>query len=113
LAPVAVSGTSGSTCIVFVGDEQRDRRACRAAATNAGKNLSAIGLDRHAAAPSVSTLTSLELRRDRVDVDGEAGRHALEHRDERLSVRLASRQKTQHMARILYEETAIFRRAPR
>ena len=44
---------------------------------------------------------------------GEAGRHAFEHRDESLSVRLTGGEKTQHTRLILYELFATFRRAAR
>ena len=90
-------------------DQQGDRRAGRAAAADARKNLGAIGLDRHAAAAAVAALAPPQFERDGVEIDRQTGRHALEDGDETLAVRLTGRQKPQHSSSILYEETATLR----
>ena len=56
----------------------------------------AVGFDRHPAAAAVAALAPAELGGERVEVDREAGGHAFEDRDERLAVRLAGSQKSQH-----------------
>ena len=81
---------------VLVGNEQRDRRAGRHAVADAAQDLGAVGLDRHAAAAAVAELPPAQLRGDGREVEGQAGRNALEDRDERLSVRFAGGQKSQH-----------------
>ena len=74
--------------------------------------LRAIGFDRHAAAAAVAALAAAQLRGDGVEVDGESGRHAFENRDERLAVRLAGSEKSQHRRVILSEKFARPGRAP-
>ena len=65
----------------------------------------------HAAAAAVAGLAAAQLGGDRVEVDREAGRHAFEDRDERLAVRLAGGEKSQHAAFILSENIAASGRA--
>ena len=50
----------------------------------------------HPASAAVAGLAPAQLGGDRVEVDREAGGHAFEDRDERLAVRLAGGQKSQH-----------------
>src|SRR5262249_47401690 len=91
---------------VAIGDRERDRTAGGDAVTNATERLRAIGFDGHATATSVSTLAAAELCGDGAEVDGEAGRHALENHHERRPVRFASGQKSQHVPFILSEKFA-------
>ena len=91
---------------VAVGNHQRDRTASRHAVADAAERLRAIRFDRHAAAAPVAALAAAELRGDRVEVDREAGGHAFENHHERLPVRLAGGQKSQHDAFILSEKFA-------
>src|SRR4029077_10713186 len=81
---------------VLVRDQQADGTTHRDAATDTGENLRAVGLDRHAPAAAVAALTAPQLRGDGVEIDGEAGGHAVQHRHERLAVRLASGEKSEH-----------------
>jgi hypothetical protein len=74
--------------------------------SNAAEYLGAIGLDRHAPAAPVPALTTAELDGDLVDVDRQSCRHSIEDRDERLTVRLAGGQKSQHWGFILAEKNA-------
>src|SRR6266481_5870180 len=69
--------------------------------SNAAQYLSAVRFDRHAAAAAVAGLAAAELRGDRGELDRQSCRHAFEDRDERLAVRLAGRQKSQHERLIL------------
>ncbi len=109
-APDAPAGGSGSddhrllpVLPVLVRDQQRDRRAGRHAVANAAQRLRAIRFDRHAAAAAVAALAAAQLGGHRVDVDREARRHAFDDRHERLAVRFAGGQKSQHSAVILSE----------
>ena len=86
---------------VLVGNQQRDRTAGRHAVPDAAQDLRAIGLDGHPPAAAVAGLAPAQLRGDRVEVDREARRHAFENGDERLAVRLAGGEKSQHRAFIL------------
>ena len=113
LAPVASSGISGSTCIVFCqfcqslfGMRSAIGPAGGVPAADAREDLRAVGFDGHAAAAPVAALAAPQVRGDRVEIDRHAGRHAFEHRDERLPVRFAGSEKTQHTGRILYEISA-------
>src|SRR4029077_10158108 len=81
---------------VLVRDQQADGTTHRDAATDTGENLRAVGLDRHTPATAVAALTAPHLRGDSVEIDGEAGGHAVQHRHERLAVRLASGEKSEH-----------------
>src|SRR5882672_4481091 len=88
---------------VLVWNQQRDGCARRDAVANAAQRLGAIGLDRHATAAAVPALASAQLGRDSVEVHRQSGRNALENRDERLAVRLAGSEKSQHRCLILSE----------
>src|SRR5438874_9878100 len=52
------------------------------------QRLRAIGFDGHASPAPVATLTPAELGRDGVEIDRQAGGHALENRDERFAVQI-------------------------
>ena len=73
---------------------------------DAAQRLRPIGFDGHAPAAPVAALTPAKLRGDGVEIDREAGRHAFEDGDERLAVRLAGSEKTQHRSVILSEKIA-------
>jgi hypothetical protein len=91
---------------IAIADQHRDRRASRLSTTDAGNNFGAVTLDRHAAPTAVTTLSAPELRVERIDVDVEAGRHPVKCDEQRLPVRFASAQKSQHPQGIVYEEIA-------
>ena len=93
---------------VAVADQQRDGRAGGAAVADAGKDLGAVAFDRHPPAAAVAALAAAELRVERIDVEVEAGGHPVERDDERLAVRLAGAEKSQHRGEIVYEEIAPF-----
>ena len=93
---------------VLVADEEGDRAAERLAFAHAGEDLGAIRLDHHASSASVSTLTAPQIRGDGIGIDREAGGKSFEYRDERLAMRLACGQKTQHRLVILHELSATF-----
>jgi len=88
---------------VLVGDQKRNRPARREAAANASQGFRAIGLDCHPATSAVAALAAAQLGGDGREIDGKAGRDALENRDERLTVRLAGSEKSQHGRFILSE----------
>ena len=81
---------------VAIADEHGDGRARRASAPDAGQHLDLVALDLHAAAATVAALPSLELRVDGGDVEGQARGNTVERHDERLAVRLAGGEKSQH-----------------
>ena len=88
---------------VLVRDHQGDRRAGGEAVTDAAERLGAVRLDGHAAAAAVPALTAPQLGRDRFEIDRQTRRQAFENGDERLAVRLARCEKTQHRCLILSE----------
>ena len=81
---------------VAVRNRERDRAPGRQSVTDAAQRLRAIRLDGHATAAAVPALPSAQLHGDGIEVDGEAGGHALENHHERGPVRFASGQKSQH-----------------
>src|SRR4029079_5613281 len=81
------------------------------AVPDTAERLGAIGFYRHAPPAPVAALTAAELRRDRFEVDGEAGGNPLEDRDEPFAVRLAGGEKSQHSRNILSEISALSGRA--
>jgi hypothetical protein len=91
---------------VLVRDEERNRAAGRLAPAYARQHLRAIGLDRHAAPAAVAALPPAKRGGHRVEIDRQPGRHAVDDRHERLSVRLTSGEKSQHNRNILYELSA-------
>ena len=88
---------------VAIADQQRDRRAGGDAVADAGEDLGAVAFDLHAAAAAVAALAAAELSVERVDIELEARGHAVHGDDQRLAVRLASGQKSQHSSVILYD----------
>ena len=91
---------------VLVGDHQRDRPTGAQAVADAAERLGAVRFDQHPAAAAVTGLAPAQVGGDGVDVDGKTGRHAFDDGDERLAVRLAGGQKTQHAGFILSEKIA-------
>ena len=88
---------------ILVGDHQRDRRTGGEAVADAAQRLRPIGFDGHPAAAAVAALAPPQFGGDRVEIDRQTGRHAFEDGDERLAVRLAGSEKTQHRGLILSE----------
>ena len=86
---------------VLVRDEKADRSAGRHAVPDAGQDLRAIRLDGHPPAAAVAGLAPAKLSGDRVEVEREARRHPFENGDERLAVRLAGGEETQHQSRFI------------
>ena len=75
--------------VVAVGDQDRDRAAERAAVAHAGADLDRVGLDLHPPAAAVAELAPRHVAVERLAVELEPGRHALDDRDEARPVRLA------------------------
>ena len=75
--------------VVAVPNEERERRAERAAVAQAGDHLDAVLLELLPRTSSVALLATREIRVDRVPVELEPGRQAAEDPDERRAVRLA------------------------
>jgi len=88
---------------VTIANQKRDRRTGRDAVTHSREHLGAIAFDLHATAASVAALATAELQVQRVDIELEAGGHAVNGDDQRLAVRLARGQKSKHSSVILYE----------
>ena len=63
---------------------------------DAGEDFGAVAFDLHAAAAAVAALAAAQLRVERVDVELQARGHAVDGDDERLPVRLAGGEKSQH-----------------
>ena len=91
---------------VAIANEHRDWRAGRSAVADAGEDLGAVALDGHAPPTAVAALPASELRVQRIDIDVESGGHAVKRDDERLAVRFARAEKSQHSHGIVYEEIA-------
>src|SRR5437764_823804 len=91
---------------VAIANQHGDGRAGSATVTDAGKNLRAVAFDRHPPATAVAGLAAPQLRVERVDIDVEPRRHAVQRDDERLAVRFTSAEKPQHSEEIVYEEIA-------
>src|SRR5262245_20125409 len=98
---------------VAIPDEERDRRASGHAMTNAAKDLRAVALDLHASATSVAALPPTQLRVERIDVEGQTGRHAVEGDDERLPMRLAGGEKPKHSSPFYTTTSDAYSRATR
>ena len=86
--------------VVAVDDLQRDRAAQRDALPDAAENVDRVGLDPLPPAAAVAALPPPQLDVDRLDVDGHAGRKAVDQRDQRLAVRFAGGQVTEHGVRM-------------
>ena len=91
---------------VLVRDEQGDGAARRATAADARQDFGSIRLDRHPPAPAVAALAAPQLAGDGLRIDRHACRHPFENCHERLPMRFASGEKSQHPAAILYELSA-------
>src|SRR5262245_20265758 len=78
--------------------------------THTREDFGTVALDRHAPPSAVTALAAPELRVERIDIDIETGRHPVKRDHQRLSVRLACAQKSQHSQGIVYEEIAHSRR---
>ena len=74
--------------VVAVGDEDGDRAAEGAAVADAGADLGRVGLDLHPAAAAVAELAPGHVAVERLAVELEPGRHALDDRHEPRPVRL-------------------------
>ena len=104
---------------VAVANQQGDRRARGDAMADARKDLGAIALDLHPPAPAVAALTTTKLQVEGIDIELQARGHTVNGDDQRLPVRLASGEKSQHSLVILYEHpasgprTRTFQKAPR
>ncbi len=74
--------------VVAVGDEDGDRAAEGAAVAHAGADLDGVGLDPHPPAAAVAELAPGHVAVERLAVELEPGRHALDDRHEPRPVRL-------------------------
>ncbi len=115
LVPLAPSGISDSTYIVCCQLTQSrlrmssgDRCAGRPAVADAGEDFRPVALDRHAAAASIPALPSAKLCVQRIDVELKTRGHAVQGDDERLAMRLARSEKSEHSEKLYNEETATF-----
>ena len=102
--PLAPSGISRSTYIVCCQLTQSRLRISRAigapvvrAVADAGEDLRAVAFDGHPPSAAVAALPPPELLVERVDVELEARRHAVDGDDERLAVRFAGGEKSEHV----------------
>ena len=93
---------------VAIADEHGDGCAGRPPVTDACDDFGAVTLDRHAAAASVAALPPAELRVQRIDVELKSRGHAVQGHDERLAMRLARSEKSEHSDKLYNEETATF-----
>ena len=75
--------------VVAVGDEDGDRAAEGAAVADPGADVGGVGLDPHPAAAAVAELAPRHVAVERLAVELEPGRHALDDRHEPGPVRLA------------------------
>ena len=98
--------------VVAVGDEDGDRAAERAAVANAGADIGRVGLDPHAAAAAVAELAPGHVAVERLAVELEPGRHALDDRHEPGPVRLPRGGETErrHRAKAIGVTVAEFAR---
>ncbi len=74
--------------VVAVGDQQRDRAAEGAAVADPGADLDRVGLDLHPAAAAVAELAPRHVAVERLAIELQARRHALDDRHEPGPVRL-------------------------
>ena len=79
-----------------VRDRDRDRRAERAAVSDAGHDLEPVGLDLLAPAATVPLATSRELVSDVLRPERHPRRKTFEHRDEALTVRFTGGEEAEH-----------------
>ncbi len=82
----------GPVLPIAVADEQEDRRSERPAVADPAEDLGPVLLDGLARPAAVAALATSQVDRDVVLGQGQAGRHALDRRPERRSVRLAGGQ---------------------
>jgi len=75
--------------VVAVGDEDGDRAAERAPVADPGADLDGVGLDPHPATATVAELAPRHVAIERLAVELEPGRHALDDRDQAGPMRLA------------------------
>ena len=87
--------------VVAVGDEDGDRAAERAAVADAGADLDRVGLDLHPPAAAVAELAPRHVAVERLAVELEPGRHALDDRDEPGPVRLAGGREAEAVISVL------------
>ena len=64
--------------------------------THARQDLRGVGFDGHAPATAVAALSPAQVRGNRVEIEVESRGHAVEHGHERLAVRFAGSEKSQH-----------------
>ncbi len=77
--------------VVAVADDERERRAKRAAVAEAGEHLDLVRLDLLARRAAVALLAAAEVGVDRLAVEHEPRGQPRDDRDERRAVRLAGR----------------------
>ncbi len=77
--------------MIAVPYDQRERRSERQAVPEPGEDLDLVLLELLAWAAPVALLPALEIGRDRVAIEPEAGGQTRDDRDERRTVRLACR----------------------
>ncbi len=97
---------------VAIANEQGDGCAGGDAVAHAGEDLGAVAFDLHAPAAAVAALATTELQVERVDIELKARGHAVDRDDERLAVRLARGQKSEHSFVILYDPPSPSGRPP-
>ena len=85
--------------VVAVADDERERRAERAAVAEAREHLDLVGLDLLARRAAVALLAAAQVGVDRRPVEDEARRQARDDRDERRPVRLSRRCELERHAR--------------
>src|SRR5262245_29803825 len=88
---------------VAIVDQHRDGCTGREAVAHAREDLGAIAFNLHTSAAPISTLTPAELQVERVDIELKTRGHPIDGHDQRLAMRFARGQKSQHSFVILYE----------
>ena len=86
--------------VVAIRHLERDRAAERNALPHAAQNVDRIGLNPLPPAAAIAALPPPQLDVDRLKIDRDAGRKAVDERNQRLAVRFASGQITQHEVRM-------------
>src|SRR6185503_2314199 len=81
---------------VAVANQQGDRRAGRPPVADTREDLCAVAFDGHSSSAAVAALPPAELLVERIDVELESRRHAVDGNDERLAVRFAGGEKPEH-----------------